>query len=412
MLTGATVAQILPLLFLPVITRLFTPDEIGVFAAFTSLFVILTAFMTAKYEFAILLPKRDTDAEQLFYLSMGISIATTFFAFVIILLWGERIALFFNAPEYINWLYLLPLSILGYSVFSCGSYYLNRFKNYKSIASAKVSQASSMSVAQVGFGYLQFTTLGMIAGKVIGDMVIAITTLWHVTKVRQAFRAGISYGRIRHLAWKYRSFPFYNAPHALFNATSNNVAILVYSRFFGEAETGYYSVATRLTFGPIRLIAQSLMQVFSREISERHNRQEDIYRFFKKTVGYLALAGIAPCILAWFVSPALLAFVLGEEWRVSGEIIRLILPWVFLVMVVSPVTFIPALLNRQRKAMIIDLVYMLLRFTALYIGIHYHSITLAIAAYAAIGVIVQLYLLIWIASLAKHASQRTNFYPE
>ena len=403
MLSGATLAQVIPLLLLPVITRIYTPNEIGVFAAFLSIFVILASFMTARYEYAILLPKRNVDAEQLFYLGMGSALATTLLTAILLLLWAPELARLAGSPAYASWLYLIPVSMFFYSIFLMGSYYLTRYKDFGGIAVSKVVQATSMSSTQVGLGWMGAGSMGMVVGKVLGDMFHSLVILWRLRTLQQAFRAGVSFRHMRVLALKYRNFPLYNTPHAFFNTTSNNVSVLVYNRYFSEAATGYYALAVRFTFGPVHLITRALAQVFSKEITDIFHREEAIYPFFRKTVYSMALYGVVPFFLLWMAAPELFAWLLGTEYRATGVLVRMILPWVFVVYLTSPVTFIPILLQRQRKAMLIDFFYMVLRFAGLYAGVRAQSMEMAVVIYSVLGVVVQTYLLLWIRKLTIEA---------
>ena len=71
---GTGIAQVLPFLATPLLTRLFKEEE---FALYTSFFAIASIFAVAvggKYQMAIVLPKKDSDANKLLTLSVYITI--------------------------------------------------------------------------------------------------------------------------------------------------------------------------------------------------------------------------------------------------------------------------------------------------------------------------------------------------
>jgi O-antigen/teichoic acid export membrane protein len=45
----------------------------------------------------------------------------------------------------------------------------------------------------------------------------------------------------------------------------------------------------------------------------------------------------------------LFAFVFGEEWRESGEIAKYLIPWFYVNLLVSPISHLPVLLNKQKS---------------------------------------------------------------
>ena len=62
LLTGSVIAQFIPLLLTPILSRLFSPEEFGLFAFYISIITLFSAIATGRYELAILLPKDDKKA--------------------------------------------------------------------------------------------------------------------------------------------------------------------------------------------------------------------------------------------------------------------------------------------------------------------------------------------------------------
>ena len=70
---GTGIAQLITILISPVLTRLFLPEQYGIFALYVSLITILSVFSTCRYEFAIVLPKSKRRAEELYFLSISLN---------------------------------------------------------------------------------------------------------------------------------------------------------------------------------------------------------------------------------------------------------------------------------------------------------------------------------------------------
>lgn len=402
MISGTGAAQLLPLLLIPVISRLYTPDELGQYAVFLSFYVVLVSVATGRFEYAILLPKLNKHARHVFNLGVATSFATCAVSFLIIAVFRKQINVFFNLPEHVYWLYLVPLSAFFYSAFLCASYLLNRYERYAHIAFGKTSQSSVMGGSQVGLGAISLGSFGLICGKVLGDF-ISLLYLWYQSRsIRKAESYGLSPYRWAVLAKKYQNFPKFTTPHSFINSLSNNLPVFVFSRFFGDALTGLYSMAYKATYMPVQLIASAFAQVFSRKISELHRDGNNLYTFFNKIVLYLAGFALLPFGVLMIFSPPLFEFILGENWYMSGVIVRFLVPWMYLTFVVSPLAFIPMMLNEQKKAMFIEIIYFIFRIITLIIGIIYMDFILAVLLFVLSGVIVILYQFFWIRSIIKN----------
>ncbi|MTD32896.1 lipopolysaccharide biosynthesis protein [Paludibacterium denitrificans] len=113
LVTGAAVAQIVPLLASPLITRLYTPQAVGVQAVYVSWLSSLAVLATARYEMAIVLPAEETKASNLMGLSLLCSFAPALLVGVVLALDGHaQLADYLGTPELEDWLLLMPLSLL------------------------------------------------------------------------------------------------------------------------------------------------------------------------------------------------------------------------------------------------------------------------------------------------------------
>ena len=60
--------------------------------------------------------------------------------------------------------------------------------------------------------------------------------------------------------------------------------------------------------------------------------------------------------ILYIVIPGLFAFVFGEEWRVAGEYSRILIPYLFMNFLISPISSIPIILNKQKEIFFISLI--------------------------------------------------------
>ena len=86
LMTGTTIAQAIPIAISPILTRIYTPEDFGVFALFIGVVGVISVIATLTYEQAIILPKYDKYAINIFMLSLILILFTSIFSFIIIFL--------------------------------------------------------------------------------------------------------------------------------------------------------------------------------------------------------------------------------------------------------------------------------------------------------------------------------------
>ena len=117
LLKGSVLAQLIPLIISPFITRLYTPKELGLLAIFSSISVICGSVVNGRYEQALVLVKTEKEANHLTILSLFISLIMSLFLFLFFIFFTPHILDFFNEPDLAFWIYLVPIV-----VFSIGAY--------------------------------------------------------------------------------------------------------------------------------------------------------------------------------------------------------------------------------------------------------------------------------------------------
>jgi O-antigen/teichoic acid export membrane protein len=78
LVTGTLISQIITLLSAPIITRIYGAQNFGIMLIFTSISAIFIPVINMRYELSIILPRKKSEASNLFILCVFIAI---FFSF-------------------------------------------------------------------------------------------------------------------------------------------------------------------------------------------------------------------------------------------------------------------------------------------------------------------------------------------
>lgn len=407
LLSANVMAQAIGLIIYPIITRLYSPEDFGLFNLFSSIGGILVLLATAEYQYAIVLPKRDKDAIALFQTGCFIALAVT--ALITLTIpFRHKIAGLFNTPELADWYFLLPLFVAGSALWNLLNYWLTRKKQFSNISIYQLSQSIISAGSKYFFGISGFLAGGLIVSSVIGCISAFIVSLTMALRKYAMQFAHVSISRCKHVAKKYANFPKFSLARALVNQFFGQIPVLLLTPVFGTSSIGYWSMAILLAFTPVNMISRSVYQVLFQKMNQDAQNQRSLTAFYKKTVIYtILIAGAGSCILFPFL-PTLTQWLLGDNWNISGIYIRYMLPWLTFSLIVASTGFIPDLFFKQRTGLFFEILLATARLIGVLIGIFAHNFTIAIAGYAFGSAIVTCTQLGWFWSLIRRYDQRIS----
>lgn len=399
--SSSLLAQGLTLALSPLFARLFTPDDFGLVALYLGIFSVLSVLGTAKYEQAIMLPRSDQAARSLFWLVQLISIGFAILVLIVVLSLGGFITTLSGNAAIGPWLLFLPLSLLLHGLFQGTTFYANRNKQFGIMAGSTLAQYSVLNASRVATGLLRAPFNGLVFSQIISQF---ISTLYMLARSGKRLFWGdgaISLESMKEQARIYSGYPRFNMFLNFTNNLSGALPIFMFTRGFSAEAAGLYAFGYTFVFRPISLFSQSTLQVLSQKIIEDHHHGKYIYPSLKKLVMRFFWMGIGPFVLLALLAPTIFRLLFTEEYMMAGSFLQLFSPWLFMVFLTSPLSFIPELFFRQRKAMIIDMIYLVLRFLALAAGIWQGNIWLSLWLFSGVSFGVVTYNLLWYLGLAR-----------
>lgn len=354
LMTGTTVAQIIPMVVAPLLTRIYTPNDYGLLALFSSLSAFFSIVATARYELAIVLPAKDEHAFNLFALS---SVITVVFSLILLIIFCYTPTSFWELllnSSLENWIYVIPLNVLLLGLYQSLSYWANRKKEYKRIALSRVYQSVLVAFSNIGMGLCEFGVSGLIVGGIIGQSIATIILGWQTWIKDRFLIAVVKYKTMMEQANLYKKFPLINTPHALLDTINTSGTIFILTYYFGTNVVGQFAIMQRILQMPVSLIGGAIAQVFYQSASQRFQEGKCIRPLVVKLLHRLVNLIIVPAFILFFFAPDLFNFVFGERWSIAGQYTQMLVPYMFFHFLVSPLSFIPFILNEQFKSFLIS----------------------------------------------------------
>lgn len=405
LMSGTVISQVIAILVSPILTRIYSPDDYGVFGVYASIVGIVGVIITLKFDAAILLPKNNGQAISLKKLTQRIVLIGSLLSLLVLVIFKNKILTILNTPELGYWILLTIISIYSLGLFNLFNAMLNRFKDYKAIATSKISKTTGTTLSQLGIGFFNFGFVGLILGKVVGDILSLITSKVLLNR-NNIYRAEAiqteDSSNWNTLVNEYQEFPKVTVPRALMNTMTANFPVFILSAFFLSSVVGNFTQSLKITYLPVTIVGASTYEVFSKKVTEVYNNGHSIYNVSIKTAIKLSIIGFIPFLTLLIFAPKIFAFVFGIEWYDAGRYTQLLAPYLYLVFITSPLAYLPILLGQQKKALIIDLVHLILRISALFIGVLFNKSDLAIGLFSLVGLMVVLYTLFWFLHIAKN----------
>jgi O-antigen/teichoic acid export membrane protein len=369
LVTGTTIAQAIPIAISPILTRIYTPEDFGLFALYMSILMIFGSLVAGKYELAILIPKNDNDAKTIVLFSILLGFINSLLLLIIIVLFHDKILHLLNNNSIDLWLYLLPLNIFIVSTSSILYYWKNRNKKYKLLSNNQIIQSFTQGSTNLLSGYFANLNFGLIIGTILGGFSSVIYLF--VNSINDFMKFKIDKTIALSLMNKYKKFPKFMLPSGLLENSSGQLPVFLLGSFFGSAIVGYYALSQRIIRLPIMLIGTSIGNVFRQEASKHLNENGNCREIFKNTFKKLFLISTIPFFIFYFISPILFSLVFGEKWQIAGEYAQILTPMFYLQFLVSPLSNMFMIAEKQQYDLLMQVYLAIFVFGAFIIGYKY-----------------------------------------
>ncbi len=345
-LTGGTFfAQLIPIIFYPIVCRLYSPDVIGSAAVFSQISAILAIVITGGYNYAIFIAESKKEAFNLLTLVYSLSIVNLVIVFILFWVFRVDIGIFLNAPLFEE-LYYIPLLVALFIIIYQGyNEWCVKNKYFGQLSVNKLINTTSISVSESSIGFFNslFLGNGKIWGELLGRGISAFCCLFSIFQKDKKCYTLISKSIILQSIKKYAEFPKYMMTGKLLNSISCAVPIFYMGIAFSKEQLGYFSMANIVIAIPVSVITLAVSDAFRQRADEDYKNEGSCKNILIKTLKPIALISIIGFSSLYILAPSLFEFVLGSQWIESGIYVRYLVPMVaisFVTEIVRPVLVI------------------------------------------------------------------------
>jgi len=400
--SGNSLAILLPFLLAPLIARLYTPEDFAGFELFVKLLMLVSLLGSLRFEQAIIIPKDDAESKLLVRLCFKILLFVTAISALFAFTANNWVGNLFNNDDLPFLLYLLPGAVLIYGSYNILVQVMVRFRKYRVLAGNKVFATGSNNILKYLLGLLRNSALGLVIGQIIGTLLPSIIMLR--TKAARNFLFRKEHAAIsqRSLISKYRDFPLVNSTHVLVDELSRALLFFGISFYFEDVVLGLFAFTFRYLRVPIQVLGTSLAQVLNERMARMRSDNQSLTPVVAKTITYLGLIGLIPFGILFFYGEPIFTFVFSDEWSRAGYYAEIITPWLYLTFMVSPVSMLPIIVNKQKVYLLINALLQISTLSVLFIrsqmGISPDQVFFEIAM---VFVAFQVFVIYWFLRISK-----------
>ncbi len=321
---GTAVAQSIPFLLHPFLRRIYSTEDFGAISIYLSLLGIISIASSLRYEAAVVLPKKDDDAANIFVLTFLINLGFTFLIYLALFLFKDKIVSFMNFPvHYANYLFLLPLVSFIFSVYQSMNYWLIRQKAFKASTKNKIVRRGVEGGVQVGLGLMNFP-----GGLFLGDLAGNLANMFagYRQMLKNLFHpSNISLRHIRNMAAEYKQFPMFNLLPTLLSSLANAIPFLLINKYYSTEAVGFLDLTKLVLSIPLIFISATIAQVLFQQITVKKNNSESIGHDIRKILILLMAIILFEMVIIFPFGKELFGFVFGSKYELSGYYSQLLI---------------------------------------------------------------------------------------
>ncbi len=344
--TGSVIAQIIAIIASPITTRLYTPDQLGIYTLLLTVVTLFGPLLSGKIEMAIVTEKEEKNVYAVIVLSLILCFIFSIVTTILYTIYLVSTHQFTN--EYIVYVIIIFIYMLITGVTNILISYNNRNREYDTISSVYVIRTAIQNIGLILFGFIHLSVFGMLLSQVLGSLFgikkQANKLIPNRNKLKQVEKK-----EIKNVLKRNYKLMLYTAPSAFCNSASYSLINFFITAIYGNTIFGYYSLSYRILGIPLSLISINVSKIFFERATNEMNSTKSFKNTLQKITKLLICLSIPMVVILLVIAPELCKIVFGEDWVVSGQYIQ-ILVFMFGIRLVVSAIISPALVIAKKQS--------------------------------------------------------------
>lgn len=356
--SGTALGRLVLITTLPLISRLYLPEQVGQWQIFVSLYLVLGPLVCMRYEQAIPLPRNDRDACSLLAACVALTVLVASAIAVLVLSLGNDLLHVLGIPAASGWSLVLPAMVFLLGVEQSSNQWLTRRGAFWTMAAGRVIRpvgvcAVPLCAALLGRTDTVFLVTGSLAGALLAAALLAACVL---ARDGRGLLQGGSLQRMRLLVTRYRAYPLYVVPYGLVSQFSMRLMLFVLGAYATQAVAGFFAMAVQLVIMPVSMLTGALRTALYRKTS-RDGLGGQLGAFVTARLECIAALLTPPVFFFLLHGKSLTMLVLGPRWQYAGDFAVWLACPAFVLFFTAWLDRLFDVAGRQRLAVALQVVY-------------------------------------------------------
>lgn len=343
---GTLIGQCISFVSIPILTRIYGAEIIGIWTLFYSMSTIINSFSDLGLTNSIMLEGDESNLEKVY------KVITTIVIFISIIS-GIIVAIYYYFMKSINLNVIFIAFFISIAAFTLQQIqicytWLNRKREYSVLMKNPIINNVTFSFIAIVLGVSGFKSYGYFIGWILGQII----TLIHMKRFLPKGMFNFNLNKFKEIIYINKNFLKYQLPTNIISNFKNQIPTIGIKAFFGAEILGYYSITVRIMQIPITLLASAIGRVFFQKASNMKRNGERIGEFVYGNITKVMKIAIIPIICILVAGDLIIVIFLGQDWKMAGDFIRILSFQNFLTFLMLSVQGIAIVLDKQKLAMI------------------------------------------------------------
>ncbi|MXP75120.1 oligosaccharide flippase family protein [Lachnospiraceae bacterium WCA-9-b2] len=306
--SGKYIRILLAIVVNAILSRILSPEEFGIIAIITVFSTFFNTLSDMGFGAAIIQKKDLTqyDINHIYSFTVYISVILMMIFQVL----SIPISFFYNDSVYIRLGFLLSLSLLFNTMNMVPNGMLNREKQFIKLAYRTILSYLIPSIIAILAAIIGLSFYSLVLQSILSSFILFI---WNRVDYKLKFVIRIDLFSIK----KVMNYSSYQFAFNVINYFSRNLDNLLTGKLLGNAELGYYNKAYTLMLYPVNNLTGVVSPVLHPVLADYQSQYELIYKKYMKVVCFLSALACFVTVFCWFNSYELVVLMYGSNWAES-----------------------------------------------------------------------------------------------
>jgi len=352
--SSSFLSLIVNILSIPIISRIYTPDDIGIFSSMQIISMIFIPLIGLRMEIIFAQDIKNNTLKSLFTTTILSGLILSIFLFIALLIST------FIFEKFLFWDYIIFIFSMTHLIiyFEFGLGLLNRLQMYKFIAYFAFFNILSQRLLQIVLGFFMEEKISAIFISYCLSSFFLVITMYIIMKKNSSFFNISSFDL--NVFKNYYGHIFYRTSYTIANLFKDRFLLLIIITLFSSTQAGLYGQAFTILSIPVIIFSYPLKTIITREFVEN---KSEVIKIIMIIYDILILTILPLYIFLYFHSSFIFPKLLGSEWSQISDIINIMLIPMFILIFSSSLDRLYDVLNVQKWALIFEIFFGILTFT-------------------------------------------------